>query len=40
MDNEKENRISIDDFLSPLYELAEEIDKESEKNKKEEEHPE
>lgn len=39
---EKENEISIDDFLSPLRELVAEIDKEEEKqkDKNDEEHPE
>ena len=36
-DDKTENKISIDDFLSPLYELAEEIEKEN--NEKDSEHP-
>lgn len=39
-DDKTENKISIDDFLSPLYELAEEIKNEQEKNKNDEKHPE
>lgn len=39
-DDRAENKISIDDFLSPLYELAEEIENEKEKDKKDEKHPE
>lgn len=39
MMKEKENKISIDDFFGSLYELAEELDKEDEENKEDEEHP-
>ena len=36
----QDNEIIYDDFLEPLYELAEELDKEEEENKKDEKHPE
>lgn len=39
MNDKTDNKISIDDFLSPLYELAEEIEEEKEKQEKEK-HPE
>ncbi|MGN0169432.1 MAG: hypothetical protein ACI39H_01560 [Lachnospiraceae bacterium] len=33
--NEKENKISIDDFLKPLHDLSEELDKEEQINREE-----